>query len=71
MGGGGGVILLFHHQLQSSSIMLVYHSMFDTETDHLNSSRIQLYHINIWGGNLVVSSSASELVHNVGVPKHV
>ena len=36
-GGGGGVILLFHHQLQSSSIMLVYQSMFDTETDHLNS----------------------------------
>ena len=55
--------------------MLVYQSMFDTETDHLNSSRIQLYHINIWGGggggNLVVSSSASELVHNAGVPKHV
>ena len=34
--------------------MLVYQSMFDTETDHLNSSRIQLYHINIWGGGVIL-----------------
>ena len=34
--------------------MLVYQSMFDTETDHLNSSRIQLYHINICGGVILL-----------------
>ena len=59
--GGGGVILLFHHQLQSLSIMLVYHSMFDTETDHLNSKEFNCITSIYGGGN--VSSSAS-----VGVP---